>query len=74
VLTCYLDGSLRPTLATIAASIRAPELYAVEGVVMRLLAEMDHRGQADCRRDSALAEDGRTCELTTKSTMARSMA
>jgi DNA topoisomerase I len=37
VLATYLDGSLRPTLAMIAASIRAPELYAVEGVVMRLL-------------------------------------
>jgi DNA topoisomerase-1 len=37
VLACYLDGSLKPTLAMIASSIRAPELYAVEGVVMRLL-------------------------------------
>ena len=39
VLACYLDGSLKPTLAMIATSIRAPELYAVEGVVMRLLRE-----------------------------------
>ena len=39
VLTSYLDGSLKPMLATIAASVRAPEIYVVEGVVMRLLAE-----------------------------------
>jgi DNA topoisomerase-1 len=39
VLTSYLDGSLKPMLATIAASVRAPEMYAVEGSVMRLLAE-----------------------------------
>ena len=39
VLSSCLDGSLKPTLATIAASIHAPEVYAVEGVVMRLLAE-----------------------------------
>ena len=39
VLSSYLDGSLKPTLAMIAASIHAPEVYAVEGVVMRLLAE-----------------------------------
>ena len=39
VLTSYLDGSLKPTLEMIAATLRAPELYAVEGVVMRLLAK-----------------------------------
>jgi DNA topoisomerase-1 len=39
VLASYLDGSLRPTLAMIEASVRAPEMWAVEGVVMRLLAE-----------------------------------
>jgi DNA topoisomerase-1 len=39
VISSYLDGSLKPTLAIIAASIRAPELYAVEGFVMQLLAE-----------------------------------
>ena len=42
----YLDGSLRPTLTMLEASARAPEMYAVEGVVMRLLAE--HPG-ADVR-------------------------
>jgi hypothetical protein len=39
VLASYLDGSLRPTLAMIEASVHEPEMWAVEGVVMRLLAE-----------------------------------
>jgi DNA topoisomerase-1 len=39
VLAAYLDGSLRPTLAMLEASVRAPELYAVEGGMMRLLAK-----------------------------------
>jgi DNA topoisomerase IB len=46
VLACYLDGSLRPTLAMLEASVRALEMYAVEGVVMRLLAQW-HAGGAD---------------------------
>jgi DNA topoisomerase I len=37
VLTSYLDGLLKPILATLEASIRAPEMYAVEGVVLMLL-------------------------------------
>jgi DNA topoisomerase-1 len=45
VLACYLDGSLKPTLASIAASARAARMYAVEGVVMGLLAEW-HAGGA----------------------------
>jgi DNA topoisomerase-1 len=44
VLACYLDGSLRPTLQMLQASIQAPEMYAVEGVVMRLLAEWESGG------------------------------
>jgi hypothetical protein len=39
VLSSYLDGSIKPTLTKIAASIRAPELYAIKGYVMRLLRE-----------------------------------
>jgi DNA topoisomerase-1 len=39
VLADYLDGSLRPTLAMIGKSVRPPAMYAVEGVVMRLLSE-----------------------------------
>jgi DNA topoisomerase-1 len=38
-LACYLDGSLRPTLTMIEVSVREPEMWAVEGAVMRLLAE-----------------------------------
>jgi DNA topoisomerase-1 len=38
-IACYLDGSLRPTLAGIARSVRSPEMWAVEGVVMKLLAQ-----------------------------------
>jgi DNA topoisomerase-1 len=39
VLASYLDGSLRPTLATLEASLRVREMWAVEGVVMRLLGQ-----------------------------------
>jgi DNA topoisomerase-1 len=39
VLACYLDGSLRPTLTMLEARVRAPQMYAVEGVAMRLLAQ-----------------------------------
>jgi DNA topoisomerase-1 len=39
VLTSYMDGSLKPTLGTLEVSIRAPEMYAVEGVVLMLLEE-----------------------------------
>jgi DNA topoisomerase-1 len=46
VLSSYLDGSLRPTLAEAEASIRAPEMWAVEGIVMRLLAEWESGGSA----------------------------
>jgi DNA topoisomerase-1 len=45
VLACYLDGSLRPTLAMIEASVRKPEMWAVEGVVMRLLVEWHPGGR-----------------------------
>jgi DNA topoisomerase-1 len=38
VLSSYLDGSLRPVLATAKQCMRAPEMWAVEGLVMRLLA------------------------------------
>ena len=41
VLSSYLDGSLKPVLAVIAVSVRAPELWAVEGFVMRLLEEWE---------------------------------
>jgi DNA topoisomerase-1 len=44
VLAAYLDGSLRPTLATLQASVREPEMWAVEGVVMRLLEEWQTGG------------------------------
>jgi DNA topoisomerase-1 len=44
VLACYLDGSLRPTLATFKARVREPDMWAVEGVVMRLLAEWQTGG------------------------------
>jgi DNA topoisomerase-1 len=47
VLACYLDGSLRPTLAEIAAGERALGMWAVEGLTMRLLAEWAHL-PADC--------------------------
>jgi DNA topoisomerase-1 len=53
-LSSYLEGSLRPTLAMIAKSIRAPEMWAVEGVVMKLLAQWHPvvsqfpRGRAAC--------------------------
>lgn len=38
-LSTNAEGPLKPTLAMIAASIRASEFYAIEGVVMRLLGE-----------------------------------
>ena len=41
VLSSYLDGSLKPVLAVIAVSVRAPELWAVEGFVMRLLEQWE---------------------------------
>lgn len=44
VLSSYLDGSLRPVLATIEKSVRAPEMWAVEGFVMRLLEEREAAG------------------------------
>ncbi|MGE3499968.1 MAG: DNA topoisomerase IB [Candidatus Binatia bacterium] len=46
VLASYLDGSLRPTLAMLEASVRAPEMWAVEGVVMRLLAQWHAGGRS----------------------------
>jgi DNA topoisomerase I len=48
VLACYVDGSLQPTLVMIEKSVREPELWAVEGVVMRLLAEW-HGGRQSHR-------------------------
>jgi DNA topoisomerase-1 len=45
VLASYLDGSLRPTIATLEASVRVREMWAVEGVVLRLLQEW-HKGGA----------------------------
>jgi DNA topoisomerase-1 len=45
VLASYLDGSLRPTLGLLQASVREPEMYAVEGVVLRLLAEWHAGGR-----------------------------
>jgi DNA topoisomerase-1 len=45
VLASYLDGSLRPTLAAIARSARAPGLWSVEGVVMKLLAQWHAGGR-----------------------------
>jgi DNA topoisomerase IB len=44
VLTSYLDGSLRPTVESLEASKRIPEVYAVEGVVMLLLEEWEAGG------------------------------
>jgi hypothetical protein len=44
VLASYLDGSLLPTLEMIEASVREPEMWAVEGVVMRLLAQWHPEG------------------------------
>ncbi len=41
VLSSYLDGSLKPVLAAIEQSVRAPELWAVEGFVMRLLEQWE---------------------------------
>lgn len=41
VLSSYLDGSLKPVLAVIAVSVRGPELWAVEGFVMRLLEDWE---------------------------------
>jgi DNA topoisomerase-1 len=39
VLSCYLDGSLRPSLAEIEGGERALGMWAVESLTMRLLAE-----------------------------------
>lgn len=54
VLACYTDGSLRPTLVMIEKSVREPELWAVEGVVMRLLVEW-HAGGAKATDAAAKA-------------------
>ena len=44
VLSSYLDGSLRPVLATAQQCMRAPEMWAVEGLAMRLLALWEKTG------------------------------
>lgn len=44
VLSSYPDGSLRPVLATAQQCMRAPEMWAVEGLVMRLLALWEKTG------------------------------
>jgi DNA topoisomerase-1 len=44
LLSSYLDGSLQPVLATMPECSRAPELWAVEGLVMRLLAFWEKTG------------------------------
>jgi DNA topoisomerase-1 len=44
VLSSYLDGSPRPVLATAQQCVRAPEMWAVEGLVMRLLALWEKTG------------------------------
>jgi DNA topoisomerase I len=44
LLSSYLDGSLQPVLATMPERARAPELWAVEGLVMRLLALWEKTG------------------------------
>ena len=44
VLSSYLDGSLRPVLTTAQQCMRAPEMWAVEGLVMRLLALWEKTG------------------------------
>jgi DNA topoisomerase-1 len=54
VLACYLDGSLRPTLAMLEASVRTAEMYAVEGVVMHLLAQW-HAGGSKATEAAAKA-------------------
>jgi DNA topoisomerase-1 len=41
VLSSYLDGSLKPVLATIDQSVRGPELWAVEGFMIQLLEEWE---------------------------------
>lgn len=46
VLSCYLDGSLQPRLARYKARLREPEMLAVEGLVMRLLAGWQSGGAA----------------------------
>lgn len=46
VLACYLDGSLKPTLENLEASVREPEMYAVEGTVLALLEEWHAGGAA----------------------------
>jgi DNA topoisomerase I len=46
VLTSYLDGLLKPTLATLEASIGAPEMCAVEGVVVMLLKQWASDGNS----------------------------
>jgi DNA topoisomerase I len=54
VLSSYLDGSLKPVLAAIEQSARAPELWAVEGFVLRLLEQWEAADRpwstaAECR-------------------------
>ena len=44
VLSSYLDGSLVPVLTTAQQCMRAPEMWAVEGLVMRLLALWEKTG------------------------------
>jgi DNA topoisomerase-1 len=44
VLACYLDGSLRPVLARYRPRAREADMWAVEGVVMRLLANWQSGG------------------------------
>jgi DNA topoisomerase-1 len=44
VLACYLDGSLWPTLARYRARVRVAEMWAIEGVVMRLLVSWQSGG------------------------------
>jgi DNA topoisomerase-1 len=44
LLSSYLDGSLQPVLATMQQCTRAPELWAVEALVMRLLAFWEKTG------------------------------
>ena len=57
VLASYLDGSLRPTLAMLEASVREPEIWAVEGVVMRLLTESQAGGaRATAEADRAVRQ------------------
>jgi DNA topoisomerase IB len=40
-LSSYLDCSLKPVLATIEQSVRAPELWTVEGFMIQLLEQWE---------------------------------